>query len=65
MRSHGTFGRRCRRNTNDYYLDGERMEMSGRFVDGPWRYERIQGPSHWIPLDAAGRLNHLLVEWLG
>ena len=51
--------------TNDHYLDGERMRLSGRFVEGPWRYEQIEGISHWIPLDAADRLNQLLIEWLG
>jgi pimeloyl-ACP methyl ester carboxylesterase len=51
--------------TNDYYLDGERMKMSDRFVKGPWRYEQIDGASHWIPLDASDRLNQLLIEWLG
>ena len=51
--------------TNDHYLDGERMKMSGRFVKGPWRYEQIDGASHWIPLDASDKLNQLLIEWLG
>jgi pimeloyl-ACP methyl ester carboxylesterase len=51
--------------TNDHYLDGERMKMSGRFVKGPWRYEQIDGASHWIPLDSPDRLNQLLIEWLG
>jgi pimeloyl-ACP methyl ester carboxylesterase len=51
--------------TNDHYLDGERMKMSGRFVKGPWRYEQINGASHWIPLDASDQLNQLLIEWLG
>jgi hypothetical protein len=27
------------------------MKMSGRFVNGPWRYEQIGGASDWIPLD--------------
>ena len=39
--------------------------MSGRFVKGSWRYEQIDGASHWIPLDSPDRLNHLLIEWLG
>ena len=51
--------------TNDHYLDGERMKMSGRFVKGSWRYEQLDGASHWIPLDASDRLNQLLIEWLG
>jgi len=50
--------------TNDHYLDGERMKASRGFVDGPWRYEQIEGASHWIPLDTPDRLNRLLVEWL-
>jgi pimeloyl-ACP methyl ester carboxylesterase len=51
--------------TRDHYLDGERMKESYRFVKGPWRYEEIEGASHWIPLDAPERLNGLLAEWLG
>jgi len=50
--------------TNDHYLDGERMERSGACVEGPWRHEVIPGASHWIPLDAPGRLNELLLDWL-
>jgi len=47
---------------NDHYLEGERMKMSGRVVNGPWRYEQIDGASHWIPLDAPDRLNQLLMS---
>ena len=50
--------------TNDYYLDGERMEKSGDFVHAPWRYEVIEGATHWIPLDAPDQLNELLLDWL-
>jgi pimeloyl-ACP methyl ester carboxylesterase len=49
---------------NDHYLAGERMKMSGRVVNGPWRYEQIDGATHWIPLDAPNRLNQLLVAGL-
>ena len=51
--------------SNDHYLDGERMKISGQFVKGRWRYEQIADASHWIPLDAPDRLNHLVIEWLG
>jgi pimeloyl-ACP methyl ester carboxylesterase len=34
--------------TDDHYLDGERMEKSGAYVEAPWRYEVIEGASHWI-----------------
>jgi pimeloyl-ACP methyl ester carboxylesterase len=50
--------------TNDHYLDRERMEKSGAYVEAPWRYEVIEGASHWIPLDAPDRLNELLLDWL-
>ncbi len=40
------------------------MKASGAFVDAEWRYECIEGASHWIPLDAPDRLNALLAEWL-
>ncbi|MGH3195373.1 MAG: alpha/beta fold hydrolase [Streptosporangiaceae bacterium] len=50
--------------TGDHYLDGERVQNSAAFVQGPWRYEEIPGASHWVPLDAPGRLNGLLLDWL-
>jgi pimeloyl-ACP methyl ester carboxylesterase len=50
--------------TYDHYLDRERMEKSGAYVKAPWRYEVIEGASHWIPLDAPDRLNELLLDWL-
>jgi pimeloyl-ACP methyl ester carboxylesterase len=50
--------------TRDHYLDGERMQKSAAFVQGPWRYEEIAGASHWVPLDAPEKLNELLLEWL-
>ncbi len=48
----------------DRYLDGERMKNSAALVRGPWRYEEIPDASHWVPLDAPGRLNELLLDWL-
>jgi pimeloyl-ACP methyl ester carboxylesterase len=51
--------------SNDHYLDGERMKMSGQFVKARWRYEQVDCASHWIPLDAPDRLNQFLIEWLG
>ena len=42
----------------------KRVEASAAFVAGPWRYEQLEGVSHWIPLEAADRLNGLLLEWL-
>lgn len=38
------------------------MKPSGRFVEGPWRDEEIDGASHGIPLAAPDRLNELLLQ---
>ncbi len=51
--------------SGDLALTEKQMERSGEFVDAEWRYERIEGASHWIPLDAPDRLNELLLTWLG
>ena len=37
---------------------------SNRFVEGPWRYERIEGPGHWMQLDAPDQVNALLTDFL-
>jgi pimeloyl-ACP methyl ester carboxylesterase len=50
--------------TGDHYLPEYRMLRSADYVAGPWRYERIEDASHWIPLDQPQRVNHLLVEFL-
>lgn len=51
--------------SGDDYLVEESMVRSGDHVTAPWRYERIEGASHWIQLDAPQRLNELLLEFLG
>jgi len=48
----------------DHYLDGERMRQSADWVAGRWRYAEIAGASHWVPRDAPGELNDLLLDWL-
>ena len=50
--------------TKDRALVESQMADSGRHVAGPWRYERIEGAGHWIPLEAPDRFNPLLLEWL-
>jgi pimeloyl-ACP methyl ester carboxylesterase len=50
--------------SDDPYLLEERMTGSEAFMAGPWRYERLEGVGHWIPLDAPDRLSALLVEHL-
>ena len=50
--------------SGDRYLLEHGMTRSQRFVDGPFRYERIDGASHWMQRDATERVNELLVEYL-
>ena len=47
----------------DAYLLEEQLTGSEEYVVGEWRYERIQGASHWMQLDAPERLNELLLDW--
>jgi pimeloyl-ACP methyl ester carboxylesterase len=45
---------------------GEAQMLAARQeVSGPWRYHRIAGAGHWIPLDAPDELAALLVDFLG
>jgi pimeloyl-ACP methyl ester carboxylesterase len=50
--------------SGDHYLTEDRMIASAEFVAGPWRYERLDGLSHWMQLDAPGRVNELLLDFL-
>lgn len=54
----GIFGR------DDPYLTERAMLASEEHVKGPWRYVRIDDAGHWVPLDAAERLNELLLDFL-
>jgi pimeloyl-ACP methyl ester carboxylesterase len=51
--------------SGDNYLIEGPMLRSAEHVTGPWRYERIEGASHWLQLDAPDRINALLLEFLG
>lgn len=50
--------------TGDLYLTESSMRDSANYVVSPWRYERIEGASHWIPLERPKELNRLLLEFL-
>lgn len=41
----------------------KQMTDSVRYVDGPWRYERMEA-GHWLPLTRAQQLNELLIGFL-
>jgi hypothetical protein len=51
--------------SGDFALMEAQMTGSQRFVTGPWRYERLDGIDHWVPVHAPERLNELPVDFLG
>ena len=51
--------------TNDPALGREAAEATGSCVDGPYRFEVLDGVSHWIPEEAPEALNALLLDHLG
>jgi pimeloyl-ACP methyl ester carboxylesterase len=51
--------------TGDVALAESQMTGSEKYVDGPWRYERLDGAAHWMQLDIPDQLNALLLDFLG
>jgi pimeloyl-ACP methyl ester carboxylesterase len=50
--------------TGDFALTEVQMTDSAKNVTGPWRYERLDGPGHWLQLEAPDRVNALLLDFL-
>ena len=50
--------------TRDGALTERQMTDSARHVTGGWRYERLDGPGHWMQLEAPDELNRLLIDFL-
>lgn len=48
--------------TGDPALGREGAEATARFVEGPYRFEVLEGVGHWISEAAPDRLNALLLE---
>jgi pimeloyl-ACP methyl ester carboxylesterase len=51
--------------TADPALGREAAEATGRFVEGPYRFEVLEGVGHWVSEQVPERLNELLLEHLG
>lgn len=51
--------------SDDPFLTEAQMTASANWVDGGWRYERLDGVDHWVQVHATARLNTLLLEFLG
>jgi pimeloyl-ACP methyl ester carboxylesterase len=39
------------------------MARSGRRMAAPWRYERIEGAGHWLPLEEPAQVARLASDW--
>jgi len=50
--------------TGDMALTEVQMTDSARNVSGPWRYERLDGPGHWMQLEAPDKVTSLLLDFL-
>lgn len=50
--------------SGDMALSEVQMTGSEQFVTGPWRYERVDCDSHWIPIYASAQLSTLLADFL-
>jgi pimeloyl-ACP methyl ester carboxylesterase len=50
--------------TDDVALGREAAEGTAAEVEGPYRFEVLEGVSHWIPEDAPEALNALLLDHL-
>src|SRR5215472_999285 len=50
--------------TGDFALTEVQMTDSAQNVRGSWRYERLDGPGHWLQLEAPGQVSSLLLDFL-
>jgi pimeloyl-ACP methyl ester carboxylesterase len=50
--------------SGDIALTERQMTDSAQNVAGRWRYERVDGPGHWMQLEAPDEVNRLLIDFL-
>jgi pimeloyl-ACP methyl ester carboxylesterase len=51
--------------TGDEFIRPVAARAAERFVTAPYRFEVLDGVSHWISEEAPERLAALIVGWLG
>ena len=49
--------------SGDIYLTESQMLGSAEFMQADWRYERLEGASHWLMLDRPQAVNDLLLDF--
>jgi pimeloyl-ACP methyl ester carboxylesterase len=50
--------------SGDMALTEGQMTRSSAHISGQWRYERLEGPGHWMQLEAPQDVNRLLIDFL-
>ena len=50
--------------SGDMALTEGQMTRSRAHISGQWRYERLEGPGHWMQLEAPQDVNRLLIDFL-
>jgi pimeloyl-ACP methyl ester carboxylesterase len=48
--------------TKDRFLGRAAADLTGNYVDGPYRYEVLEGYSHWLPEEAPELVAKFLIE---
>lgn len=46
----------------DFALGRKAADLTGRYVSGPYRYEALEGVSHWIPEEVPDEVARLVLE---
>lgn len=50
--------------TGDFALTEAQMAGSSEFVKADWQYRRLEGPGHWMQVEAPDQVNRLLLDYL-
>jgi len=50
--------------SNDFALLEDQMANSSKHCANTWRYERVDGPDHWMQWEAPEKVNPLLLDFL-
>jgi pimeloyl-ACP methyl ester carboxylesterase len=48
--------------TGDVFLCRKAADLTGNYVDAPYRYEVLDGRTHWLPEEAPDEVTRLLIE---
>jgi len=49
--------------SDDHCLAEDQMRNSSRRMAAPWRYVRIEGAAHWLPLERPEEITGLALDW--